>query len=315
MNEGHAGFPRRRAHPRADRRRPGLRHRADGGALVDRVHHPHPGARGHRPVPGGDGQALLRRPARRPVRCGLAAAARRSAGPDHRVRRGGRPVEVQHGAHGPAAGAARQRGVAAARPGQPRTCSTSCGRGSTPNEVPIGSITNGVHGPTWAAPQWLELGRELLGSEDLGSLTEPDTWQRLHQVDPGHMWWIRSQLRQAARRGRPGPAAPLVAGTWRLRCRIGLDRNGFRSGRVDHRVRPAGADLQAADADAARPGAAGEAAARREAADPADRGRQVASRRRRRQGADPAGGAGSPTGRRCGIASRSCPTTTCRWPG
>ncbi|HEX3547514.1 MAG TPA: alpha-glucan family phosphorylase, partial [Mycobacterium sp.] len=69
--------------------------------------------------------------------------------------------------------------------------------GFDPDEVPIGSITNGVHGPTWAAPQWLQLGRELLGSDDLGSLTEPDTWQRLHQVDTGHMWWIRSQLRQA----------------------------------------------------------------------------------------------------------------------
>ena len=40
-------------------------------------------------------------------------------------------------------------------------------------EVPIGSITNGVHAPTWAAPQWLELGRELLGSSDLSSLSEP----------------------------------------------------------------------------------------------------------------------------------------------
>ncbi len=69
--------------------------------------------------------------------------------------------------------------------------------GFDPNEVPIGSITNGVHGPTWAAPQWLELGRELLGSEDLGSLSEPETWERLQQVDTGHMWWIRSQLRQA----------------------------------------------------------------------------------------------------------------------
>jgi starch phosphorylase len=62
-------------------------------------------------------------------------------------------------------------------------------------EVPIGSITNGVHAPTWAAPQWLELGRELLGTDDLGSLREPDTWQRLQQVDPGHLWWIRSELR------------------------------------------------------------------------------------------------------------------------
>jgi glycogen phosphorylase len=67
--------------------------------------------------------------------------------------------------------------------------------GFDPREVPIGSITNGVHAPTWAAPQWLELGRELLGTDDLGSLREPDTWQRLQQVDPGHLWWIRSQLR------------------------------------------------------------------------------------------------------------------------
>ena len=69
--------------------------------------------------------------------------------------------------------------------------------GFDPNEVPIGSITNGVHGPTWAAPQWLELGRELLGSHDLGLLRETDAWERLQEVDPGHLWWIRSQLRRA----------------------------------------------------------------------------------------------------------------------
>lgn len=67
--------------------------------------------------------------------------------------------------------------------------------GFDPQEVPIGSVTNGVHAPTWAAPQWLQLGRELIGSEDLSSLSEPETWQRLQEVDPGHMWWIRSQLR------------------------------------------------------------------------------------------------------------------------
>ena len=68
-------------------------------------------------------------------------------------------------------------------------------QGFDTEEVPIGSITNGVHAPTWAAPQWVQLGRELIGSDDLGSLSEPDTWQRLQQVDPGHLWWIRSQLR------------------------------------------------------------------------------------------------------------------------
>ncbi|BBY14832.1 alpha-glucan family phosphorylase [Mycolicibacterium litorale] len=69
--------------------------------------------------------------------------------------------------------------------------------GFDPNEVPIGSITNGVHAPTWAAPQWLELGRELLGSQDLDLLRETDTWERLREVDPGHLWWIRSELRRA----------------------------------------------------------------------------------------------------------------------
>ena len=59
-------------------------------------------------------------------------------------------------------------------------------------EVPIGSITNGVHARTWAAPQWLQLGRELSGSDSFG---DPGVWLRLQDVDPGHLWWIRAQLR------------------------------------------------------------------------------------------------------------------------
>lgn len=60
------------------------------------------------------------------------------------------------------------------------------------DEVPIGSITNGVHAPTWAAPQWLELGQQLVGDE---AFNEAVGWERIHDVDPGHIWWIRSQLR------------------------------------------------------------------------------------------------------------------------
>ncbi|HUO36947.1 MAG TPA: alpha-glucan family phosphorylase [Mycobacterium sp.] len=65
--------------------------------------------------------------------------------------------------------------------------------GFDPDEVPIGSITNGVHGPTWAAPHWIELGRRLAG---LNSLSEPAVWQRLQLVDPADLWWIRSHLRE-----------------------------------------------------------------------------------------------------------------------
>lgn len=60
-------------------------------------------------------------------------------------------------------------------------------------EVPIGSITNGVHGPTWAAPEWMNLARDLAGSED--ALREPPVWQLLQKVETGHIWWIRNQLR------------------------------------------------------------------------------------------------------------------------
>ena len=61
------------------------------------------------------------------------------------------------------------------------------------SEVPIGSITNGVHAPTWAAQEWLQLGQDLAGSTE--ALREASVWQRLQEVDPGHIWWIRSQLR------------------------------------------------------------------------------------------------------------------------
>ena len=61
------------------------------------------------------------------------------------------------------------------------------------DEVPIGSITNGVHGPTWAAREWAQLGEQMVGS--IEALREPLAWERIHEVDPGHIWWIRSQLR------------------------------------------------------------------------------------------------------------------------
>ena len=64
--------------------------------------------------------------------------------------------------------------------------------GFDPDEVPIGSITNGVHARTWAAPQWIQLGQELAGSD---SFSDPGVWLRVKEVDAGHLWWIRSQLR------------------------------------------------------------------------------------------------------------------------
>ena len=130
------------------------------------VHHPHPGARGHRPLPGGDGEALLRQRGGRP-------------GGRHSRLLPGVPLDriIAFGAeddpskfnmaHMGLRLAQRANGVSLLHGQVSRDMFNELWPGFDPAEVPIGSITNGVHAPTWAAPQWLELARELIGGEDL----------------------------------------------------------------------------------------------------------------------------------------------------
>lgn len=59
-------------------------------------------------------------------------------------------------------------------------------------EVPIGSVTNGVHAPTWAAREWLDKARELVGPE---LVEEARGWEKLSDVDLGQLWSTRNVLR------------------------------------------------------------------------------------------------------------------------
>ncbi|MFI5779153.1 alpha-glucan family phosphorylase [Nocardia sp. NPDC051570] len=59
-------------------------------------------------------------------------------------------------------------------------------------EVPIGSITNGVHAPTWAAREWIDKAREFVGPE---LVEEARGWERLRDVDLGELWSTRNALR------------------------------------------------------------------------------------------------------------------------
>nr|WP_206038156.1 alpha-glucan family phosphorylase [Rhodococcus sp. HNM0569] len=60
------------------------------------------------------------------------------------------------------------------------------------DEVPIGSVTNGVHAPTWAAPEWLDLARRVVGPE---LVEEARGWERLQELTVAELWDTRNALR------------------------------------------------------------------------------------------------------------------------
>ncbi|MEO6879859.1 MAG: alpha-glucan family phosphorylase [Mycobacteriaceae bacterium] len=59
-------------------------------------------------------------------------------------------------------------------------------------EVPISSITNGVHAPTWAAREWTELARRTAHAEDL---SEVSVWKAMEHVPAVELWALRNSLR------------------------------------------------------------------------------------------------------------------------
>ncbi len=64
--------------------------------------------------------------------------------------------------------------------------------GFDPQEVPIGSITNGVHAPTWAAPQVSELAAARMTAHDLATGVG---WRAGGAVEDAELWDLRRVLR------------------------------------------------------------------------------------------------------------------------
>jgi starch phosphorylase len=88
--------------------------------------------------------------------------------------------------------------------------------GKTDDEVPIGHITNGVHVPTWIAPQMFRLYDRHFGTDWHQRSSEATTWEGIDNVDDGELWethlnlksrlvdFVRKRaIEQATRRGEP----------------------------------------------------------------------------------------------------------------
>jgi starch phosphorylase len=59
--------------------------------------------------------------------------------------------------------------------------------GKSEDEVPIGHITNGVHVPSWLAPQMYRLYNRHLGT-GWREVRQPEIWERIENVDDGELW-------------------------------------------------------------------------------------------------------------------------------
>jgi starch phosphorylase len=88
--------------------------------------------------------------------------------------------------------------------------------GKPEDEVPIGHITNGVHAPTWLAPQMFRLYDRHLGTGWHLRSSEAKIWEGIDNVDDGELWEThfnlksrmiefvrRRAVKQAEHRGEP----------------------------------------------------------------------------------------------------------------
>jgi phosphorylase/glycogen(starch) synthase len=62
-------------------------------------------------------------------------------------------------------------------------------------ELFIGYVTNGVHHPTWTAPEWRELYKELTGTLNFDQ-TDRSLWEKLYHVEDKKLYEIKTHLKR-----------------------------------------------------------------------------------------------------------------------
>lgn len=92
-------------------------------------------------------------------------------------------------------------------------------------QIPIDSVTNGVHVPTWIEPKMELLFNKYLGSDWLAHHDDPTIWERIEDIPDEELWqthyWLKMKLintiREAARqrwaRDRVSPSIVMAGGT------------------------------------------------------------------------------------------------------
>ncbi|HTZ40246.1 MAG TPA: alpha-glucan family phosphorylase [Syntrophales bacterium] len=73
----------------------------------------------------------------------------------------------------------------------------------TPEKVPIESVTNGIHVPTWVEPKMELLYNRYLGEDWIARHDDPATWERIDEIPDEDLWkthyWLKIKLIDAVR--------------------------------------------------------------------------------------------------------------------
>ncbi|MEZ4417760.1 MAG: alpha-glucan family phosphorylase [Gemmatimonadota bacterium] len=112
----------------------------------------------------------------------------------------GRHPEIDHGTFHMTAAAIRLshgvNGVSARHGQETRKIWQSLWPGRTPEQIPIGHVTNGVHRPTWMAAEIRHLLDRHLGVAWRQPGAAPDTWEAVHGIDDGALWETHVRLKE-----------------------------------------------------------------------------------------------------------------------
>jgi glycogen phosphorylase/synthase len=63
-------------------------------------------------------------------------------------------------------------------------------------ELFIGHVTNGVHHPTWTAPEWREIYREITGTDSFDQ-TDSSLWEKLYTIEDKKIYEIKTHLKKS----------------------------------------------------------------------------------------------------------------------
>ena len=66
---------------------------------------------------------------------------------------------------------------------------------TSPDQAPIDAVTNGVHVPTWLAPELGRLFAQYLGSDWLASHDDPQLWRRIADIPDEELWAVHLRLK------------------------------------------------------------------------------------------------------------------------